>query len=134
MRLSVGTNSKLNIHMKKFIFSLACLLPLAALAQDGYTITGKIGTLNAPSKAYLLYYKLDMRSRITDSAEIKDGLFLFKGQVETLAWAQLTIKHDAAAPQKGATEDALFFCIENTNITITSPDSVKNATISGSVV
>ncbi len=41
--------------MKKLILSAAMLLPLATMAQDGYTLKGKIGTFNAPAKAYLQY-------------------------------------------------------------------------------
>src|SRR5258706_14478116 len=103
------TNIKMKIRMQKFILSAACLLPLAALAQDGYTITGKISTLNAPAKAYLMYYNPDRRSQVTDSAEIKNGVFLFKGKVETLAGAELMIKQDAAASQKGTAGDVLYF-------------------------
>ncbi len=38
--------------MKKLILSAFCLLPLGLMAQQAFTIQGKVGTLNEPAKAF----------------------------------------------------------------------------------
>ncbi|WP_432710435.1 redoxin domain-containing protein [Pedobacter sp.] len=118
--------------MKKLILSAAILLPLATFAQDGYTLKGKVGALNAPAKIYLQYRT--EKSVIIDSAELKNGAFEFKGQVAGPANAQLVLKHPVAPvqPERRAAMDGMSFFLENKTMTITAPDSIKNATIKGS--
>jgi peroxiredoxin/Skp family chaperone for outer membrane proteins len=118
--------------MKKLILSAAFLLPLAALAQGGYTLKGKIGTLNAPAKAYLQYRTGN--SMVLDSTELKNGVFEFKGAVESPTSAQLVLKHTAVAPtpEKRSALDALTIFLENKTISITAADSLKKAAIKGS--
>jgi len=42
--------------MKKLLLTLLITSPALVFAQQGaYTLNGKIGTLNAPAKAYLMY-------------------------------------------------------------------------------
>ena len=118
--------------MKKIILSAALLLPFAAMAQGGFSIKGKIGTLNTPAKAYLAYRT--GREQIVDSAKIVNGAFEFKGKVENPTSANIRVLHDAGTdPAKRAAPDVLALYIENANITLTAPDSVKNAVIKGSV-
>lgn len=117
--------------IKKILLSIGCLLPLAAWAQDGYTVTGKVGTLNPPAKAYLAYI-MDGK-RIVDSTEIKNGMFTFRGSVPSPASAGITVKHNAA-PWDRNHIDVLGLYLENTNIIISSPDSVKKAIIKGSIL
>ena len=118
--------------MKKLILSATLLLPLATFAQDGYTLKGKIGALNAPAKIYLQYRT--EKAVIIDSAELKNGAFEFKGQVAGPANAQLVLKHSVAPvqPEKRAAIDGSSFYLENKSMVITAPDSIKNATIKGS--
>jgi len=117
--------------MKKLILSAAMILPFAAMAQQGFTINGKIGALNAPAKAYLIYRTAG--GQFADSTNIVNGAFTFKGQVEVPVSANIRIKHAQATPTKTAI-DVLGFYIENKAISITAKDSVKNATITGSPV
>ena len=107
------------------------ILPFAAMAQQGFTINGKIGALNAPAKAYLIYRTAG--GQFADSTNIVNGAFTFKGQVEVPVSANIRIKHAQATPTKTAI-DVLGFYIENKAISITAKDSVKNATITGSPV
>lgn len=117
--------------MKKIILMTLCLLPFMVRAQNGYTITGKVGTLNPPAKAYLVYAKDG--KRVIDSTEMTNGTFMFKGTVTSPISAGVTVKHDAA-PLNIRHVDVLGFYLENANIIITSTDSVKRATIKGSLV
>jgi len=118
--------------MKKIILSAALLLPLAALAQNGFVLKGKVGALNAPAKAYLAY-RVGPK-QVTDSADIKNGAFEFKGMVENPVSASIRIKHDAVPvdPKKRVPLDILGFYIENTSFSLNAPDSIKKAVIKGS--
>ncbi|RZJ88921.1 MAG: AhpC/TSA family protein [Chryseobacterium sp.] len=120
--------------MKKIILSAALLLPVAAMAQGGFVVKGKVGTLNAPAKAYLAYRVGS--TQVTDSADIKGGVFEFKGKVMNPVSAQIRVKHDAAPmdPKKRMPLDVLSFYVENKTISLTSADSVKKAVIKGSSV
>jgi len=126
-----------NEHMLELMINSLITGRGAAQAKDGFTIKGKIGNLNAPAKAYLTYNKgvSETGERITDSADIKNGEFEFKGKVESIGWGHIMIKHDTTTPaDNGSSRDALFLYVENAGMTVTAPDSIKNATIKGSVV
>ena len=120
--------------MKTLILSAALLLPLAVLAQDGYTLKGKVGTLNAPAIAYLQYRSGN--ERIIDSAALKNGVFEFKGAVTGPTLAQLVLKHSSTVPDpsKKVPLDVISIYLENKVITLTAPDSVKKAVIKGSTL
>ncbi|PYF76043.1 TlpA disulfide reductase family protein [Pedobacter nutrimenti] len=119
--------------MKRTILSAAFLLPLAVMAQDGYTIKGKVGALNAPAKAYLRYKSGP--TLVDDSTAVVNGAFEFKGKVPGPTQAQLRIKHSAAVdPSKKTPLDVLGFYVENKVITISAADSVSKASIKGSPV
>ncbi|MCK7556295.1 AhpC/TSA family protein [Chitinophaga sedimenti] len=115
---------------KQFILAASCLLPLATMAQQGFTIKGKIGKLNAPAKAYLNY--TDDGRKVADSALLKNGQFTFKGQLKNPTSASIVIRHDTGSLAKNGYMDYLQFYIENANITVTSPDSVFRAAVKGS--
>lgn len=121
--------------MKKLILSAFCLLPLGLMAQQDFTVKGKVGSLNAPAKAYLSY-KVGTNS-IVDSATLVNGTFEFKGKIESPVSALIKVKHDAAPANpdpKKRINDQLSFYLEKATINIASSDSVKKATISGSKV
>jgi peroxiredoxin len=117
---------------KNVLLILACSLPLALLAQGGFTIRGKIGTLDAPAKAILSYSNNGVV--VKDSVILHKGNFVFKGKLDGPTQAGLTVKHDTASLKKGTWWDSMSFYIENSNISITAPDSVKHATVKGSLV
>ena len=118
--------------MKRIILSAAFLLPLAVMAQDGYTLKGKVGALKAPAKAYLQY--ISGNERVLDSAVLNNGVFEFKGAVSGPTSAQLVLKHEAdvVATAKKNAPDAIGVFLENKTITLTSADSLKKAIIKGS--
>jgi peroxiredoxin len=117
--------------MKSFILSAALLFPLAVAAQDGFTIKGKAGKLNAPAKVYLRY--IVGNAMISDSSAVLNGAFEFKGKVKGPAEAILQIKYDPAVkPDMKRKMDILNFYLENTNISIKTPDSIYRAVVSGS--
>ncbi|WP_129715193.1 TlpA disulfide reductase family protein [Pedobacter sp. SYP-B3415] len=116
--------------MKKIVLIAACLLPVAALAQSGFTITGKVGKLNAPAKAYLAYRVGS--NQIIDSVTVKGGSFTFKGNVESPVLGNIRLKHDDAPADKKRPADVLPIYVENKSIKVEAADSVKKAKITGS--
>ncbi|TCC93355.1 AhpC/TSA family protein [Pedobacter frigiditerrae] len=120
--------------MKKLILSAFCLLPLGLMAQQAFTIQGKVGTLNEPAKAFLVY-KVGTNS-ITDSATLKNGTFEFKGSVDGVTSASIRVKHDATPvdPKKRVPSDVITVFLEKATIKVEAADSIKYAKITGSKV
>lgn len=132
--------------MKRTFLCLLALLPAMAFAQNAkpFTIKGKVGTLNAPAKVFLTYYL--GANTITDSSEVKNGDFSFKGVVMNPVNAAMFISYKGteyakfmqqsfpngpqAGPAKGT--DLLTFFIDNGDINIASKDSISKAVITGS--
>ncbi|MGV3766870.1 MAG: redoxin domain-containing protein [Chitinophagaceae bacterium] len=112
--------------MKKNILVAVCCLPLSLMAQKGFKIEGKIGTLDAPAKVYLNY--TDAGKQVKDSAVLQKGSFRFSGTISTPVSADLVLKKDTS---RTGTEYFSFY-IENSNIRITSPDLLRNAVVKGS--
>ncbi|MGN0002875.1 MAG: redoxin domain-containing protein [Sphingobacterium composti] len=65
--------------MKKVLFAMLVAIPALSIAQEDFTIKGKIGNHNAPAKVYLQY--VDGEARKLDSAEVKNGQFTLHGSV-----------------------------------------------------
>ena len=129
--------------MRKILFCIIALLPAFAFGQAAqpFTVKSRIGKLNAPAKAFLVY-RLGAND-VTDSATITNGAFTFSGVVMNPVNASLFIDYKGIGfakyvaqnfPDGGPskTADLLNFYIEKGDITITSADSVANAVVSGS--
>jgi len=117
--------------MKKIILALVCLLPLAAMAQGGYIISGKVSGLNSPSKAYLATLQV-AGFKETDSVLVKDGKFQFTGHVNEPQQAIIAIR-PVGAEQGRRQDNYLGFFLENSKISFAVTDTVRNAMITGSV-
>ncbi len=113
--------------MKKSLISILMLLPFVVAAQKSYTLSGKLSALNVPAKAYLVTLK-NGAWKETDSVVIKEGKFQFTGKVDQPQSALIAIKRSA-----GRQTDNLSFYLENSKITFTGKDSIKTATVTGSV-
>ncbi|MBO3269049.1 TlpA disulfide reductase family protein [Hymenobacter defluvii] len=113
--------------MKKYLLSLLLLAPGIVAAQKpekpvSFVLKGQLGSrLNAPDKIYLRY------GRKTDSTEIRNGHFLLKGSVDEPKRAWLYLSRDGEKP----TDYKGDFYLEKGTLTFTSPDSLKNATVTG---
>ncbi|PTS92373.1 thioredoxin [Pedobacter sp. HMWF019] len=115
--------------MKKSIFLFLSLLPLLAAAQKSYTISGKLPAVKGQAKAYLVTLQGD-QFKETDSVVIKNGQFQFTGKVDQPQSAIIAVKR---SPESGKQTDNLSFYLENSKITLTGKDSIKTATVAGSV-
>jgi peroxiredoxin len=121
--------------MKKIFLYIIALLPLAVAAQNPaqFVINSKVGTLNAPARAYLIY-QLGANRQI-DSAMIVNGSFVFKGDIMYPTNAFLVIDRKGVGLSKlDSATDALSFFIDKGEIKINGTDSVKKANITGSPV
>lgn len=119
--------------MKRLVLSLLMTSPVLAFAQQGaFTVNGKIGTLNAPSKAYLLY--MAAGNQVLDSAVITKGAFSFKGNVAGPTPARVIIDHTGAGIKKLGREadNNMVFLEAAATINLAAKDSVKHVTITGS--
>ncbi|PWS28049.1 thioredoxin [Pedobacter yonginense] len=120
--------------MKKILLSAMALLPFAALAQKPFALNGNVKSLKTGDKVYLIYN--DEGKNITDSATVANGAFAFKGTVAAPAQGNLflNINPYVKRPAPGEKFDALPLYIEPGNLKVVAADSLKNATISGSLV
>ena len=119
--------------MKKLIFGLLLLFPFLAHAQENFSLIGKVGTENAPAKAFLLYR--NGKQTITDSVELKDGAFKFSGTIQEPTPARLIIDHKGVGFSKTKNDaDMMMMYLDKDVVKIQSPDSLKRAVFPGSVI
>lgn len=109
------------------LFSI--FIPSLIFGQDQhYSIIGKIGHLSAPAKAYLFF------DETIDSAVMKDGHFAFAGTTRQPMSAHMVVNPHGTGPssvQMGYIPFKLLLYIEQGKISITSPDTIANATVAG---
>lgn len=117
--------------MKKILLAIACLLPFVGMAQSGYTILGNIPGSKTAEKAYLLTLQGNA-FKDKDSVEIKGGKFRFMGSVNEPVPAIIEIKYHGIR-NSGNQSDHIGFWLENSNVAIATTDSIKKATINGSI-
>ncbi|RAJ11108.1 peroxiredoxin [Chitinophaga skermanii] len=125
--------------MKRILFAAASILPAlafgqAAIQKSPFTISGKIGQLNAPAKAYIDF--MDNGTTVEDSATLVNGEFKFAGQSAGYSYARLALNHDGVGGKSKAVYagDVIYFYFGKEKITITSKDSLATAVFTGSKV
>ena len=117
--------------MKRSILYLFLLLPMLVSAQKTYLLTGNISGMKGQSKIYLATIR-NGRYEDTDSASVTDGHFQLKGSVSSAQPALLKLVHKETSAVH-TQNDLLSFFLENSMITFTSKDSIRNSVITGSV-
>lgn len=111
--------------MKRSFVGSLLFLPLVALAQNTYTLEGKVGDLNAPAKVYL------SAAGELDSADVVNGAFRFSGTIDAPAPATLVLAHRGENVRQLRDADALAIYLEEGNISVSSPDSLVHASLGG---
>jgi len=116
----------------KLLLFLAVLAPVWGIAEETFHLQCKVGNLNSPAKAYLMYR--ENGKQVFDSAQISNGAFEFKGKVIVPTEAYIRINHDGVPdnPVIKPKYDVIAFFVENKTITITGTDSIAKATVTGS--
>ena len=113
--------------------SMAMMLvaPISLMAQIGnFTLSGKIGNLNAPAKAFLI--QIDTQIHV-DTSAIINGQFEFKGSINEPFQAFLVINREDSR-LLAHPKELLPVYLEQGTINVNSPDSLQTATITGSKI
>ena len=119
--------------IKSILYTALIAFPAISFAQTeapNFTVKGKIGTFNAPAKAYLSYRA--GTKNVTDSVVLVNGAFEFKGTLTDPAQADLFVnpQGNGIHPPYDYTE----FYIDKGVTTVTSADVAKNATATGTKI
>jgi peroxiredoxin len=103
------------------------------LQAPNFSITGKIGNMDKPAKAYLDYSDGNGGGGV-DSSELVNGVFKFSGYTAGISTARMSLDHTGegkqAAIYKGG--DNIYFYFANDHMTVRSADSLINAQAAGS--
>ena len=115
---------------RNFLFLSVLIFPKLVLAQDDFTISGKVGFKNA-GKA-VLTYKIGQQ-QFSDTAKVNEGIYNFAGKVPRILSAKIQVLYYAAAGFKNIADNLDFF-LEKGNLTITSADYAYKSKIEGSAI
>jgi len=118
--------------MKKLVLAAVAVLPMAVWAQEDFTVTAKVGALNAPAKAYLSYRTAT--GPVLDSATVTDGAFKFHGTVAAPSRALVLLAHEGGDIRQMEDPDRVELYLEKGAIHVTSNDSLVHASIKGGAV
>lgn len=122
--------------MKLKLLIVIAIAPFLAMAQKpDFTITGKIGNLNAPAKLYI-DYSSEGKGK-SDSATLVNGTFKFTGNIAGIASSRMTLSREGIKDKEiyaTGTGDVIYVSFGKENIRINSADSLYNAKWTGSKV
>jgi len=121
--------------MKKILFYIISFLPLMAFAQteSQFNIKGKVGTLSSPARIYLIYQV--GANQVIDSAIIANGAFNLSGKIINPSAAILVMdKYGIGLAKLDTSADNVNLYVDKGEFSITSPDLLKKAKISGSQI
>lgn len=110
--------------MKKFCLSMLAVMAVAgAMAQDGFTITGKVPGLKAGSKVQLI----NSDSRGKDAWQridgtVTDGGFVIKGNLDMPTLCEIRLSPVSAPEDQGVHDKAFPLMVENTAIEVSAAD------------
>lgn len=116
--------------MIRNILAFAFLLPVCAGAQKGFTIKGTFSKVNMPAKVFLVY--VDGDKRVQDSADVVNGQFVLTGKLSYPVRASLYLEQGVALTDGARGRDGADVFIENTAMTVTGVDVMRNAVVTGS--
>jgi len=118
--------------MKKILFTSLILAALAGCDQPRktYTLQGELGPGQDSLRVYLTYESAD--GTVKDSTYVTDGTFNFTDTYSSPFRATLYVDRDGTGNYVRNHPDQLSVYVDNEKVTVTSADSLKNATITGS--
>lgn len=122
--------------MKKIILMVFGFLPRLLLAQESFTVTGKISGAPNKAKVFLEYYSGEEQH--LDSAAVRNGTFNFKGEVPALTRAVMTYCPTGIFPPKRSSaaknSDGIVLYLSKGAIKIDAKMPFKDAIITGTPV
>ena len=118
----------------KRIFSIFLIAaPAMLMAQQPFSINGKVQGIKPPAKVYLAYMSGD--KSLLYSARIINGAFHFTGKLNEPILVRLFLDHKGAGLRAmGTSVDMKSFYLGADKVALTVKDSMKNAIITGSVI
>lgn len=120
--------------MKQILITAMLAAPVIVAAQeDTYTLKGKFQSAQAAGKVYLTYYKDGTTKR--DSATVQNGVFELKGPVDGPQQVYMTyVNKSASADKRSRNGDSRSMYVDKGTTFMNITDSIKTATIPGSVI
>jgi peroxiredoxin len=121
--------------MKKLLLTLLAVAPAAAFPQNTFIIKGTAGATNAPAKVFLLYSSGN--KSIIDSAVLKNGKFIFTGNINETMIARLAIDYKGTGYRSlfgKVRPDMVSIYLAPGTTVVTSPDSLIRAKATGTKV
>ncbi|TFF38489.1 TlpA disulfide reductase family protein [Mucilaginibacter psychrotolerans] len=115
--------------MIKYIIMLLIALPLAAVAQQNYTIKVNVKNVDAGAKVYL-NYKVNQKIN-QDSATLVNNQFVFKGVQINKMKAFVLLSHTGTPIKDMDGSDMVAVYLEDGTVTVNATDSLVHATVSG---
>lgn len=115
--------------MKKIILSALALVPALLIAQEDFSLKGKIDrTIAAPAQIFLIY--TDAGENHLDSMAVDQGKFSYNGTVSEPVQAHLVLSEDGSSLTDLQTPDATSLYLAKGVIKIDG-DQLKTAEITG---
>jgi peroxiredoxin len=106
------------------------MLPMLAMTQTKkFTVSGKIGEMGPPAKAFIFYESGGVQFR--DSALLKKGVFLFKGNIDRPFKGTFLLDEQGAGIDRTGPDHRFTLYVEPGVIKIESPDSANHIKIIG---
>lgn len=122
--------------MKKSLLTALALSPFVIFAQGTpYKIKGKVGSLGAPAKVFLMYQNGDVP--VTDSAAVVNGSFSFQGNVSEPTSGLIVMDPKGVgldSLRSTPKPDLLRFYVDKGEYSVEGKDSLSTAAIKGSKV
>ncbi|MDO7854395.1 TlpA disulfide reductase family protein [Hymenobacter convexus] len=124
--------------MQKTLMLSAALFGTFQLAQAqapaAFVLRGTLPAVQEPAKVFLVRETL-AGNAITDSAAVKKGEFVLRGNVQAPAKARLVLvpRGHKSRLYTGQADNAVFYLEKGTTV-FTSPDSLAHAELSGSLL
>lgn len=123
--------------MKRTFAALAMLMASGAVAQEPQTfaINGSIQNIDLPVEKVILSYFIN-DDTVTDSAEVRNGNYLFTGKITEPVMARLRVRYKPGEDGKPIrpvfARDHITLFMEPATMYVASADSFANARIQGS--
>lgn len=115
---------------KRWMQVIACLLPVAAMAQEKAQIRGTVDN-NMPTTIYAIYHSKATGNKAFDSTVVKDGRFTLNVPVDGLAVSVMMYAgHTGKGLQQNEMRDSKGFLIDKDGTDIYIKDSLKTAVLS----
>ena len=117
---------------KKILLSALAFIPFLGFAQQDFTVKGKVGAFDSPSKVFMIY--TNAGQRVIDSATVKSGDFVFNGTIGAPVKGILVLDREGTGLSAIKTPDMISVFVEPGTTLVNAKDSIANAVLSGTTL